>query len=98
MLRLSLSFTRLALLALAALALACLALGLSPNGTASEFTNCYNPSWGASKARTLPVPGNHKYNTAGASGYFGYFGAAAGDPSKGYYSYDLGTWHIIALN
>ena len=69
-----------------------------PNGTASEFANCYNPSWGASKARTLPVPGNHEYNTAGASGYYGYFGAAAGDPSKGYYSYDLGTWHLIALN
>jgi hypothetical protein len=42
--------------------------------------------------------GNHEYHTAGASGYFSYFGAAAGDPTKGYYSYDIGTWHIIALN
>lgn len=69
-----------------------------PDGTSGQFTDCYDPSWGASKARTRPVPGNHDYNTAGASGYFGYFGAAAGDPSKGYYSYDLGTWHLIALN
>jgi acid phosphatase type 7 len=42
--------------------------------------------------------GNHDYETAGASGYFGYFGAAAGDPLQGYYSYDLGGWHIISLN
>lgn len=68
------------------------------NGTATEFTNCYNPTWGRHKSRTLPSPGNHDYNTAGASGYYGYFGAAAGDPAKGYYSYDLGDWHIIALN
>jgi hypothetical protein len=48
--------------------------------------------------RTHPAPGNHEYNTAGASGYFNYFGAAAGDPATGYYSYDINGWHIIALN
>lgn len=69
-----------------------------PNGTASEFADCYAPSWGRHKARTRPVPGNHEYLTLGASGYFGYFGAAAGDPAKGYYSYGVGPWHIIALN
>src|SRR3990170_2852459 len=69
-----------------------------PNGAASEFTNCYNPSWGSHKARTRPASGNHDYNTAGAVGYYGYFGTAAGDPTKGYYSFDLGTWHLIALN
>jgi hypothetical protein len=42
--------------------------------------------------------GNHEYDTAGASGYFSYFEAAAGDSSKGYYSYTLGGWHIIVLN
>jgi hypothetical protein len=42
--------------------------------------------------------GNHEYNTSGASGYYSYFGAAAGDPSKGYYSYDLGGWHFVVLN
>ncbi len=68
------------------------------SGTASEFANCYNPSWGQYKARTRPAPGNHDYKTSGASGYFGYFGAAAGDPAKGYYSYDVGSWHIVSLN
>jgi acid phosphatase type 7 len=68
------------------------------SGTTDEFANCYNPSWGRHKARTKPAVGNHEYGTAGASGYFGYFGSAAGDPSKGYYSYDLGAWHIVALN
>src|SRR5919199_4154075 len=68
------------------------------SGSASEYANCYDPNWGRHKARTRPAVGNHEYFTFGASGYFNYFGAAAGDPSKGYYSYDLGTWHIIVLN
>ena len=68
------------------------------NGTASEFANCYGPSWGRHLARTMPSAGNHEYNTLNATGYYGYFGTAAGDPSKGYYSYDLGAWHIIVLN
>ena len=68
------------------------------SGTAEEFANCYDPTWGRHIARTKPTPGHHEYATPGASGYFGYFGAAAGDPSKGYYSYDLGDWHVIALN
>lgn len=68
------------------------------SGTSTEYTNCYNPTWGRHKGRTWPTPGNHEYNTPGATGYYGYFGAAAGDPAKGYYSYDLGDWHIIALN
>ena len=67
-------------------------------GTAAEFANCYAPSWGRHKARTRPSVGNHEYGTPGASGYFDYFGAAAGDPDKGYYSYDLGAWHIVVLN
>lgn len=68
------------------------------DGTGAEFANCYGPSWGRHKARTSPAPGNHEYNTAGAAGYFDYFGAAAGEPGKGYYSYDLGAWHIVVLN
>ena len=68
------------------------------SGTATEFTNCYDPTWGRHKARTRPAAGDHDYDTPGATGYFNYFGAAAGDPSKGYYSYDLGTWHVIVLN
>ncbi|KAB1143520.1 DNRLRE domain-containing protein [Streptomyces luteolifulvus] len=69
-----------------------------PDGTSSDYTNCYQPSWGRHKARTKPATGNHEYHTTGASGYFNYFGASAGDPSKGYYSFDLGTWHVVALN
>ena len=68
------------------------------SGTSAEFANCYNPTWGRHKARTKPAVGNHEYLTSGASGYFNYFGAAAGDPKKGYYSYDRGDWHVIVLN
>jgi acid phosphatase type 7 len=68
------------------------------SGTAAQFANCYNPTWGRHKARTKPSVGNHEYLTSGASGYFGYFGSAAGDPKKGYYSYDRGTWHVVVLN
>lgn len=69
-----------------------------PSGTASEFRDCYASSWGRHKARTKPVPGNHEYFTADAAGYFGYFGSDAGDPSRGYYSYERGSWHVVALN
>jgi hypothetical protein len=72
------------------------------SGTATEFTSCYNPTWGRNKAITRPTVGNHEYySTANASGYFGYFGAGAVSydaSNKGYYSYDLGSWHMIALN
>jgi acid phosphatase type 7 len=69
-----------------------------PDGSAEDFKECYEPTWGQFKERTEPIPGNHEYETKGASAYFEYFGDAAGDPSKGYYSYDLGSWHIVALN
>ena len=68
------------------------------SGTAAEFENCYGPTWGRHKARTRPAAGNHEYRTPGAAGHFGYFGAAAGDPAKGYYSYEVGAWHVVALN
>jgi hypothetical protein len=69
-----------------------------PDGSAQDFEECYEPTWGQFKARTMPSPGNHEYETPGASGYFDYFGTAAGDPDEGYYFYDLGSWHIVALN
>ena len=69
------------------------------NGTAAEFRDCYEPNWGRHRARTaITVAGNHDYNTPGASGYYGYFGAAAGDPDKGYYDRTVGDWHVIVLN
>ncbi|HEV2730943.1 MAG TPA: metallophosphoesterase, partial [Terriglobales bacterium] len=69
-----------------------------PAGSDEQFAKCYNPTWGRFKDRTRPAPGNHEYHSDGASGYMRYFGAAAGDPKRGYYSYELGAWHIIALN
>ncbi len=68
------------------------------SGTLEQYQASYDPTWGRVKSITLPDPGNHEYRTAGATGYYDYFGSAAGDPTKGYYSVDVGTWHIIALN
>lgn len=68
-------------------------------GALSAFQTAYDPSYGRLKPITKPAPGNHEYDTSGASGYYTYFGAAAGDPTKGYYSYDIGTsWHVVVLN
>lgn len=67
-------------------------------GALEAFQASYAPTWGRLLSITRPVPGNHEYYTAGAAGYYAYFGSAAGDPSKGYYSFDLPGWHLIALN
>ena len=67
------------------------------SGTTIEFANCYAASWGRHKARTRPAAGNHEY-ASGASDYFDYFGAAAGPRGKGWYSYDVGGWHVVVLN
>jgi len=70
-----------------------------PRGDAQYYEECYQPSWGAFKERTRPVPGNHDYyQNPGAAPYFAYFGENAGDPSLGYYAYDAGTWRVYALN
>jgi acid phosphatase type 7 len=69
-----------------------------PVGSAADFANCYDPSWGRFKSTTRPAAGNHDYATPGAAGYFDYFGAAAGPRAAGYYSYDLGSWHVVVLN
>lgn len=68
------------------------------NGTYDAFMASYHPSWGRVKDITHPAPGNHEYNTPDAAGYYQYFGDAAGDPTEGYYSYDIGDWHLVALN
>jgi hypothetical protein len=76
-----------------------------PDGTLTQFNDCYGPTWGRHKNRTKPSAGNHDYHPAGASGYYTYFGSAASpldnnctSNCKGYYSYNLGAWHIIVLN
>jgi chitodextrinase len=65
------------------------------SGTLSEFDAFYDPNWGRHKAKTSPAPGNHEYITPGAAGYFTYFGSLA---PAAYYSFDLGSWHVISLN
>jgi hypothetical protein len=69
-----------------------------PEASAQNFAQCYEPTWGRHKARTMPAAGNHEYHTPGAAPYFAYFGTKAGDPSKGYYSYDAGLWHVVVVN
>lgn len=66
-----------------------------PKGAPGEFAACYEPTWGRFKDRTWPTPGNHEYYTPNAAPYFAYFGARAG---VGYYSMQLGSWHVISLN
>lgn len=69
------------------------------DGELTNFQSEYQPTYGRFLDMTYPVPGNHEYNTPGAEGYFGYFGPRAGDPTRGFYSFDLGSsWHIVALN
>jgi Calcineurin-like phosphoesterase len=81
-------------------------------GSYGAFVGSYDLSWGRLKSITYPSVGNHEYLThggssastgcdasnTGAAGYYQYFGAAAGDPAKGYYSFNVGAWHLIALN
>jgi 3',5'-cyclic AMP phosphodiesterase CpdA len=66
-------------------------------GLPEEYARSYEPTWGRFKRITWPVPGNHEYKS-GAAGYFAYFGARAGEAGKGWYSFDLGDWHLVALN
>ncbi len=68
-----------------------------PDGSKENF-KCYDKTWGRVKGRTRPAPGNHEFHAAGAKPYFEYFGTAAGEKRKGYYSYELGDWHIVVLN
>lgn len=68
-----------------------------PTGSASDYTNCYQPTWGHFKGRTRPALGNHEYATGSAAAYFAYFGRKAAPPS-GYYSYRLGGWHVVVIN
>jgi hypothetical protein len=68
-----------------------------PDGSKENF-RCYDKTWGRVRTRTRPAAGNHEFHAAGATPYFDYFGASAGDPKYGYYSYELGSWHIVVLN
>ena len=69
-----------------------------PDGSAVDYAACFHPAWGPMLDRIRPAPGNHDYQTTDASGYFSEFGAAAGAPGEGWYSYELGAWHVVVLN
>jgi len=66
--------------------------------TLGQFQNCYGRSWGKFKARTRPALGNHEYRERSAAAYYQYWAGLAGPSGKGYYSYELGTWHVVVLN
>jgi acid phosphatase type 7 len=67
-------------------------------GSNREFQECYEPAWGRHKGRTRPTPGNHDYFTENGRAYFDYFGDNAGPDRRGYYSFEVGGWHIVSLN
>lgn len=69
-----------------------------PDGSAAAYANCYEPSWGRHKPRTYALLGNHEYDTGTAGASFDYFGDRVGPRDRGYYSFDLGNWHIVVLN
>ena len=67
-------------------------------GSPFDYASCYEPTWGRHRSRTQPAAGNHEYLTPDAAGYFAYFGAAAHPETNGYYSYEIGSWHVVVLN
>jgi hypothetical protein len=67
-------------------------------GSARQYRDCYAPSWGAFLDRTRPVPGDNEYDTSGAAGYLGYFGALATPAGTTWYSWDAGEWHVVMLD
>ena len=73
-------------------------------GSLSAFRLAYDRTWGRVKGITRPTVGNHEYLTPGAAGYFDYFNGPgrvagrAGRRGEGWYSFDVGGWHLIALN
>jgi acid phosphatase type 7 len=69
-----------------------------PGGSAEDFADCYEPSWGRFRDRTLPTIGNHEYVTDDARGYFGYFGSTMGSPGRPWYSLEIGAWHVVILD
>jgi hypothetical protein len=68
------------------------------NGTLAAFRGSYDKAFGRLLPITHPVVGNHEYRTPGAAGYWDYFGSRAGPRGKGWYSFDIGAWHVVALN
>jgi acid phosphatase type 7 len=69
-----------------------------PDGEYEDFLSSYHLTWGRFLAKTYPTPGNHEYNTDGASGYFQYFGRRAHEDRGGTYVFNIGEWHVVSIN
>jgi 3',5'-cyclic AMP phosphodiesterase CpdA len=65
--------------------------------TADSLKN-YDASWGRFLDKTHAVVGNHEYYADGPDAYWDYFGDRAGPRGEGWYSFDVGTWHVVVLN
>jgi len=68
------------------------------SGTLAEYRGCYEPTYGPFMARSFPAPGNHDYGVPAGADYYTYFGARAGPDKRGYYSFEIGSWHVVSLN
>jgi hypothetical protein len=69
-----------------------------PNGSLADFRGSFGPAFSRLASRWRPSPGNHEYFTPGAAGYYDFFGKQAGPDRRGYYSFNLGRWHVVSLN
>ena len=69
-----------------------------PSGSEATYAECYDPVWGGFLDRTRPSIGNHDIEADSGAAYHAYFGGLAGEAGEGWYSYDLGDWHVIVLN
>ncbi len=67
------------------------------DGTAEDFRENFDPTYGRLARRTWPTPGNHEWKNA-QGGYFPYWKNARGRPLAPYYSFQVGRWTILSLN
>jgi hypothetical protein len=71
---------------------------LHDNADGATYENCYEPTWGRHRDRTYAAPGNHDYDPGSLDPNSDYFGERGGPRGLGYYSVNLGAWHIVFLN
>ncbi|MEO6295225.1 MAG: metallophosphoesterase [Candidatus Limnocylindria bacterium] len=69
-----------------------------PAGSDETFAACYDAAWGDLLDRTRPAVGNHDLQDDGGAAFYRYFGDRAGIGGEGWYSYDMGDWHVVVLN
>ncbi len=67
-----------------------------PFATSETLRSCYEPTWGAFRATTLVVPGNHDYVDGRSDDFRAYFGDGAA--ATGYFARRVGDWLVIGLD